>query len=145
MKNNKGVTLVSIIVILIIIIIIASVGIISGSNLLVESKEQVKEQEYAAVLDAVRRRKAEVSTSGILFPAGSEYIGIQNPVVGRNADGTEQYAGEDWYLIEEAHLMELGIEGNKNNYIVNYELEVVLMANDEYEEGSLYAKIRSYD
>ena len=145
MKNNKGVTLVSIIVILIVIIIIASVGIISGNNLLVESKEQVEEQEYTAVLDAVRRRKSEVSMSGILFPAGNEYVGIQNPVVGRAGDGTEQYAGKGWYLLEEAHLVELGIEGNKNNYIVNYELEVVLLVSDEYDEGSLYAKIRSYD
>ncbi|MBR4110701.1 MAG: hypothetical protein IKK43_03305 [Clostridia bacterium] len=145
MKNNKGVTLISVLIVLIVIIIIASVSIISGNTLLEESKEHVDEQEYTAVLDAVRRKKSEVSTSGILFPAGNSYVGIENPVVGRDASNVEQHAGKDWYLLEEAHLEELGIEGNKRTYIVNYKLEVVLLANDNYEEGSLYEKIRSYD
>lgn len=145
MKNNSGVTLVSIVIILIVMIIIASIGVISGNNLIVESKEQVEEQEYTAVLDAVRRKKTEVSTGGILLPGGDKYIGIQNPVVGRDADGKEQMAGNDWYLLEEAHLIELGIEADKKNYVVNYELEVVLPIDADYEEGSLYAKIRSYN
>lgn len=110
MKNNRGVTLISIMIILIVIIIIASVGVISGNSLLTESKDHVKEQEYTAILDAVRRKKTEVSMSGSFLPAASSYVGVQNPVVGRDDEGNEQYAGEDWYLLEEAHLKELGIE-----------------------------------
>ena len=116
MKNNKGVTLLSIIIILIVIIIIASVGIISGSNLLVESKEHIDEQEYTTVLEAIRRKKAEISTSGILLPAGETYAGVQNPVIGRDESGAEQYAGKDWYLLEESHLKELGVE-RKQEYV----------------------------
>lgn len=143
--NNKGMTLVSVIVILIVIIIIASVGIIGGNSLLIESREQVDEQEITAVLDAVRRKKTEVSMSGVLTPGGKTYVGIKNPVVGRALDGTEQFAGNDWYLLEETHLEQLGIQGNKNTYVVNYNMEVVLATNVQYEEGSLYDKISSYD
>ena len=143
--NNKGMTLVSVIVILIVIIIIASVGVIGGNSLFIESKEQVNEQELTAVLDAVKRKKTEVSMSGVLTPGGKNYVGIRNPVVGREGDGTEQLAGNDWYLLEESHLEELGIQGNKNTYIVNYNIEVVLPTDAKYEEGSLYEKICSYD
>lgn len=110
MNNNKGITLVSVIVVLIVIIIIASVSIVGGSGLLVESKEQVEEQNLAAVESAIRRRKTEVGFSGTLTPGGVSYVGIENPVVGRDAGGMEQLAGEGWYLLESKHLKELGIE-----------------------------------
>lgn len=110
MKNNKGITLVSVIVVLIVIIIIASVSIVGGSGLLVESKEQVEEQELIAVKDAVKRRKAEVSLSGTLTPTGVSYAGLKNPVVGRDDAGLELFAGKDWYLLEKEHLEELGID-----------------------------------
>lgn len=116
MKNNRGVTLVSMIVIIIVIIIIASIGVISGNALLLESKDHVSEQEYVAVLDAVKRKKAEVSLAGTLLPASKGYIGIQNPVVGRDEGNLEQYAGKDWYLLEETHLEQLGIE-RKSKYV----------------------------
>lgn len=145
MKNNKGVTLASIIVILVVIIIIASAGIIAGNSLFDETKTQIDDQEYATILNAIRAKKTEVSMGGILLPADSTYIGIQDPVIGRDEAGQELRAGYDWYLLEESHLKELGVENDKNNYIVNYKLEVVLATDAEYEEGSLYEKIRSYD
>lgn len=145
MKNNKGVTLASIIVILIVIIIIASVGIIAGNSLFDETKTQIEEQEYTTILNAIRAKKTEISMGGIFIPADSVYIGIKNPVIGRDDAGLELKAGEDWYLLEESHLKELGIENNKNNYIVNYELEVVLAVDGEYNNESLYKEIESYN
>lgn len=145
MKNNKGVTLSSIIVILIVIIIIASVGIIAGNSLFDETKTQVNDQEYNTILNAIRTKKTEVEMGGILIPADSVYIGIKNPVVGRDEMGVELKAGEDWYLLEESHLKELGVENNKNNYIVNYELEVVLTVDGKYDNETLYKEIESYN
>lgn len=140
MKNNKGVTLVSVIVILIVIIIIASVSIVGGSGLIIESKEHVKEENLIAVKDAIRRKQTEVSMSGVLTPGGATYVGLKNPVVGRREDGKELYAGEDWYLLEENDLKELGIETDDTKYIVNYKLEAVLAVDGEY-AGTLYEEI----
>lgn len=140
MKNNKGMTLVSIIVILIVLIIIASVSIVGGSGLLVESKEQVKEENLIAVKDAIRRKQTEVSMSGVLTPGGATYVGLKNPVVGRDDTGAELFAGEDWYLLEETDLKELGIEGDDTRYVVNYKFEKVLAIDGEYANG-LYAEI----
>lgn len=142
MKNNKGVTLISILVVLIAIIILTSVAIVAGNSLIKESREQIDEQEYETVLNAIRIKKTEVNVSGKLTPAGASYIGIKNPIID-NA-GTPIYAGDDWYLLEESHLRELGVEGDKKAYIVNYKDEIVLLVNAEYEEGSLYNKILSY-
>lgn len=145
MKNNKGVTLASIVVILIVIIIIASVGIIAGNNLFDETKTQVDDQEYTTVLNAIRGKKAEISMGGVFLPADSVYIGIENPVVGRDESGQELRAGEGWYLLEESHLKELGVDHNKDNYIVNYELEVVLVVDGNYNNENLYKEIESYN
>ncbi len=143
MKNNRGVTLVSVAVVLVIILIISSVSIIGGGGLIFESKEQVEEQEITAIETAIRKRKTEVGFSGTLTPGGVSYVGLQNPVVGRDDAGTELYAGKNWYLLEKEHLKQLGIDGNSNSYVVNYELEVVLPVNGEY-AVSLYNEIMSY-
>lgn len=142
MKNNHGMTLASIIIILIVVIIIASVSIIAGNNLMVESKDQLSEQKIQTVRDAVMRRKTDVAMGGKYMPIGESYVGIVNPVIGQTEDGEEICAGSDWYLIEEKDLEGLGVTGDNNAYYVNYELGEVIPYN--YSEN-IVEKIESYN
>ena len=142
-NNNKGVTLASIVIIIIIIIIMASVSIVAGNALMKESKEHADEQKIIAVTQAIKEIKSEVAMSGTLIPGDAAYVGTRNPLIGRDEAGVEQYAGDDWYLLEESHLKELGIEGDDTNYIVNYKLEVVLPM-DSTDTSGLYEEIIKY-
>ena len=55
--NNKGVTMVTVIVMIIVMLIIATVSIVAGNKIIVSSKEYKVEQELQSVKAEVLRKK----------------------------------------------------------------------------------------
>ena len=131
--NQKGVTLATVIVMIIIMLIIATVSIVAGNRLIVNSKEYKDEQELQSVKAAVSRKKAEVNMAGILVPKGEAYVGAIDPIIKSDSEGTIVATG--WYLLDEEALQKLGISDASSRFIVNYEYEVVLATkNPDYIE-----------
>ncbi|MBQ9267659.1 MAG: hypothetical protein IJ217_05225 [Clostridia bacterium] len=126
MKKENGVTLASVVITVIVIILISSTSIIVGNRLILEAKEQKQQENYQTVLDAVRREAAKASTGGVISPKTYEYIGTKAPIIGRDSDGNPVDAGEDWYLLDQSALEELGIKKVQNTYLANYSLGVVI-------------------
>ena len=122
--NNKGVTMVTVIVIIIVMLIIATVSIVAGNKLIVSSNEYKVEQELQSVKAAVMRKKTEINMTGTLIPIGESYVGIKDPILKSDETGTITATG--WYLLDEASLEKLGIYDASNRYIVNYDYEEVL-------------------
>ena len=131
MKNNKGVTLVSVVIIVIALVIIASVSIISGLDILGNSKESKIEENLAAVKTVVNQISIKQSTAGVFTPA----IGT---IYGKPA--TEVLSGDaailsDWYILDEESLEQMGVEYIEEKYLVNYnDNEVYRMS--EYEKDA---------
>lgn len=129
-RKNRGVTLASMAIMIIIMIIIATVSVVVGTKIILEAKEEKREENLLAVKNAVIREAAKASMSGVITPGGYEFIGTQNPLL-QSASGTRN-AGENWYLLDSNDLEELGIEGVSENYVVNYKLQVaILLTNEE--------------
>lgn len=126
MKNQKGVTLFTVILTVIVALLIASTSIIVGNKLILSAREKKQQENYEAVVAAVNREIAKINSGGVISPGIHTYIGIQNPVVGRDASGNAIQAGEDWYLLEPSHLAQLGVEELEDSYLVNYKLGVVI-------------------
>ncbi len=133
MKNNKGITLVTVIIMIIVMGIIASISVITSRDVLKKSKEQAKLQSKSAVEAAVSKYSARMATSGFLSPANQDFPGINNPSFKHTyEDGEgniveeEKHIGEDWYLLLEEHLEEIGVTYAKENYLVNYKDNVVI-------------------
>ena len=113
MENNRGVTLISILIIIIVLVIISSVSIIGGLDILQNSKESNKEENLAAVKSAVNEINIKIGTSGIFTPADVE-------LYGRPAAGVLSGDTTDWYILDQDALEQMGISYANESYIVNY-------------------------
>ena len=126
--NNKGVTMVTVIVMIIVMLIIATVSIVAGNKIIVSSKEYKVEQELQSVKAAVLRKKSEVNMAGTLIPVGESYVGIKDPILKNDETGTLVATG--WYLLDEENLEKLGVYDVSTRYIANYDYEEVLSTQD---------------
>lgn len=126
--NNKGITMVTVVVMIIVMLIIATVSIVAGNKAILEAKEYKLEQELQSVKAAVSRKKTEVNLSGSLIPIGEAYVGIKDPVL--KSTGAETIVATDWYLLDRENLEKLGVYETDIRYIVNYDYELVLSTQD---------------
>lgn len=131
--NQKGITMATVVVMIIIMIIIATVSIVAGNRIIVNSKEYKEMQEIESVKSAVLRKKTEVNMAGSLLPIGESYVGIVDPII--KSDSTDTVVAKNWYLLDEESLEKLGIHDASSRYLVNYDYEVVLSTtNPDYFE-----------
>lgn len=134
--NQKGITLASIIVMIIVMILIATVSIVAGNRLILNSKDYVEEQELESVRSAVLRKKNEIGMMGSMTPIGEMYVGTADPTL-QTATGRSVVA-TNWYLLDEGNLEELGVFDTTSRFLVSYEYEVVLpVKNPDYVEEYL--------
>lgn len=122
--NNRGITMVTVVVIIIVMLLIATVSIVAGNKVIVESKQYKLEQEYQSVKAAVSRKKTEVNMAGSLIPIGESYVGIKDPIL--ESDGSDTIVATDWYLLDRENLEKLGVYETDYRYIVNYDYEQVI-------------------
>jgi len=123
--NNKGISLVTVVVIIIVMIIIATISIVAGNKLIVETKNLQELQNIETIRQAIDRVYQEYTNSGIYTPKGEGLIGRYSPAI---AAGDVQAVG--WYLLDEDALKELGVNELRGKYLVNYEYSQVLDMSD---------------
>lgn len=135
-KNENGVTLVTVIIMIVVMSIIASVSIVGGVKVLREAKAQVKESNLAAVKAVVNREAAKAATAGVFTPASYNHYGT--PAFGIVSGDADILNG--WYLVDEENLKEMGVDYIGENYLVNYKANRVVALNDYLLSGSLDAE-----
>lgn len=122
LKDNKGVTLVTMVMVIIVITIIASISIIGGTEIIKNARESKAKENLTAVKAFVNSIYVKQNTSGVFTPANSNYYGT--PAFGIVSGDAEILNG--WYLIDEDDLKEMGIEYVEENYLVNYKSNLVI-------------------
>ena len=132
-KNNKGVTLITVVVIIIVIIIIATVSVVAGNKLVLNTRSLTDEQIIESVRESVSRKKIEVNAQGSISPKGGKYPGKMDPLLG---DGSIR--AEGWYVLDDPELIEIGVKDISGRFLVNYEYnEVINMGREDYLEKYL--------
>lgn len=117
MRNDKGITLVTVIIMIIIIAIITSVSVINGTRTVKDAKESAKEQNLAAVKAAVSEISMKKGTAGVLTPANAMIYGTSVKNVLEVVDSSL----DNWYVLEQEDLKEMGLEYVSDMYVVNYQ------------------------
>ena len=130
MRNQKGVTLATVILMIVVMVIIASTSVIVGNRLINEAKERKKEENRLEVEAAVSREIAKMNASGVISPGYHDFIGTKNPIIARDKNDNPIYAGEDWYLLNESNLINLGVKGVNDSFLVNYGTGEILLIDD---------------
>ncbi len=123
--NNKGISLITVVVIIIVMIIIATISIVAGNKLIFEAKNLQETQNIETIRQAINRLYQEYLNSGTFMPKGEGLIGRYSPAI---ANG--EYQAEGWYLLDEDTLKELGVNDLRGRFLVNYEYSEVLDMSD---------------
>ena len=132
LKDNKGVTLVTMIMVIIVITIIASVSIVGGNEIMKSAKESKAKENQTAVEAIINSIYIKQNTAGVFTPANSSYYGT--PAFGV-VSGDVNLNG--WYLIDEDDLNEMGIDYIEESYLVNYQANQVVSLNEYLTTGKL--------
>lgn len=129
-KNNKGITLITLIITVILLAIIASVGVSLGVNITGTAKFENVETNLLLI-----QSKCKVKSD-------QKYIG---EIEESELYGTKQTEGEyaGWYLLSQQDLNEMGLEDLKaeDNYYVDYENDDVAYGIGIGFEGNIFYKL----
>lgn len=129
-KNNKGITLIALILTVILLMLIAGVSISIGTNIIDTTKFEALEADLLLIQSKTKKA------------ANEKAIG---EITEEELYGTKQESGEytDWYLLSQTDLNEMGLENldAEDNYYVDYENDdIAFGAGFEY-KGTTYYKL----
>ena len=133
LKDNRGVTLVTMVMVIIVITIIASVLIIGGTEIMKNAKESKTKENLTAVKAVVNDIYIKQNTAGFFTPGGANYYGT--PAYGLVSGDADVLKG--WYLLDKDDLEEMGIEYLEESYLVNYKANRVVVLNEYLATGKL--------
>lgn len=138
-NNEKGITLLALVITIVVLIILASISINVGKNVIKESKEDAMLSELGIVQNAILQRKTKANLTNEDYPG--ETITEANVNLGKTieeindnrASSEEEISRKDsddshYYFLstENGGLEELGITNSEDAYIVNYETGEVI-------------------
>ena len=138
-KNQKGITMIALIITIIVLIILSGITINMGKEGIKESKENVFLTELGMIQNAVLQRKTKADLTGETYPGqiitevGIDLDSIISDMNANKATGEDTVARRDsndanYYLLsnENNGLEDIGIKESEDEYIVNYETGEVL-------------------
>lgn len=129
MKNQKGITLISLVITIVVTLILASVGTYTGVNNIKESRDSAVKTELQFVQQAVLQRYTKYKLTGdkTLLP-GNSYTNFTeiNEILAKIKEKTavtielKDDDANNYYLLDMNSLQALGITNTEDEYIVNY-------------------------
>ncbi len=127
MKNNKGITLISLVITIIVLLILSGIGIKMGTNMISTSQDKKLISELNMVQHAILEQYAKYQATKDL-----SYIKVGNKMeladVKKIASNIgielvnipDTYSNKDYYKLDKLSLLKIGIENTEDEYIVNY-------------------------
>lgn len=129
MKNQKGITLISLVITIIVMFILTSIGTYTGVKNIRESREKAVKTELKLVQQAVLQKYAKYNLTGdkSILP-GNSYVDFTelNSIIKEINEKTEVTIelkddnANNYYLLDITSLKALGITNTEDEYIVNY-------------------------
>ena len=150
-KDEKGITMVALVMTIIVMLILAGITINLGKNGIKESKENAMLSEVGMIQNAVLQRKTKVDLTSEEYPgqnlddAGINLDNLISEINSKKSSEEESVTRKDaentdYYLLSNSNngLQELGITNAEDEYIVNYKTgEVINYTNQVTKNGKL--------
>lgn len=135
MKNEKGVTLISLVITIIVLLILASISTYTGIGNIKETRESVRKTELQLVQQAVIQKYTKYNLTGddkllqgvayLDFTELNSLIAEIRKLIGVTIELKDDNAN-NYYLLNKTSLANLGIANTEDEYIVNYTTGEVL-------------------
>ncbi len=147
LKNNKGVTVVSLIIVVVILVLLASITVYEANGLITITKKQSITTNLLLIQAKVRiineqvvfekddEKKKELLVGTKLSEDASTLNSLKEKKVIPNED-----TGENYYLLSQSDLDNMGLEAidASDGYVVNYETEEIIYIYGVQTEGGVY-------
>lgn len=136
--NQKGITLLALVVTIIVLLILASITINIGTQSIKDSTEDTLLSELGMVQNAILQRKTKVDLTNETLPgeniAKDTVEDVISDINSQQTSGSvpiqlkDTTDSQNYYLLTTTNggLTELGITNSQNEYIVNYETGEVI-------------------
>ena len=135
MKNEKGVTLISLVITIIVLLILASISTYTGIGNIKETRESVRKTELQLVQQTVIQKYTKYNLTGddkllqgvsyLDFTELNSLIAEIRKLIGVTIELKDDNAN-NYYLLNKTSLANLGIANTEDEYIVNYTTGEVL-------------------
>lgn len=153
-KNQRGVTVVSLVITVIVLMIVAGIGIKVGTDQITKTKDATLTSELTmvqhAILEQYTKYKTTKNVNYLLGNAVSQeelsnittMLGITLVTIPSGYSEKERA----YYKLDKASLLEIGIKNTDDEYVVNYiSGEVMNITAKETTEGkALYVRAKSF-
>jgi len=142
-SNEKGVTLIALVVTVIVLLILAGVGTYEGIENIKVAKDKSQWSQLNMVQHAILERYAEYKLTGDSDLIIGQKVTNADIASILTTDERELLENNgDYYILDENDFKKLGITQSKNKYLVNYETgEVYDMTNKKDPNGERYLYI----
>lgn len=150
-KEQKGITVVTLLITVIVLLIISGIGIKMGTDSIKSSKDGALASDLAMVQHAVLEQYTKYQTTkDITYLVGNKVAKEEMTQIAKDLNITlanipQNYSNKDYYRLDKASLLEIGIENTDDEYIVNYiSGEVINMTQKTTSDTALYIRANSF-
>lgn len=151
-KNQDGITIVSLMITIIVLLIIAGIGIGFGTSSINQAADSKLTSDLMIVQHAVLEQYGKYKTTkdvGYLVGNKVEKSSVESLAsqMGVNlVNIPDTYTNNDYYRLDKASLIQLGIQESSDEYIINYlSGEVINVTKMKTSSGApLYVKATSF-
>lgn len=152
MKSQKGITMVTLVVTLVVLVIISGIGINFGVDSIKTAKDNKLTSELMMVQHAILEQYTKYKTTkNVKYIVGNKLELQEVQTIAQDLQITlatipENYSNKDYYQLDKASLLEIGIENTDDEYIVNYiSGEVINLTKKVTSKGNvLYIRANSF-
>lgn len=137
MKNNKGITMISLVIIIIVLLILAGISITTGTINIKETNQNKYQIDIGIIYNAICQRYTTVSLTGEELP-GQKLTSTSSEIKEfEKATGLTVASGDEgeYYKLNKEDMVKLGIDNAIDEYIVNYKKGQVLNLSRYLENG----------
>lgn len=150
--ESKGITMISLIITIIVLLIISGIGIGFGTNIIEDSKDSKLNSELMIVQHAILEQYTKYNTTKDTSYLVGNKLDINTVKLIANEMGIElvnipnTYDKKDYYRLDKASLLDMGIQNSEDEYIINYiSGEVINITKKETSRHApLYIKANSF-
>ena len=156
MREQKGITLISLAIMIVVITIIASISFTTGKDTVELAQREVRISELKVIQAEINSIYEKYINDKEIFVRGENriYKGTEIKNIGENVSTVSEQANKalasigitdksDFKYFSKEYMKNLGVEGIKNDYIVNIETRQVLSLNGfDYNGTEVYSLIQ---
>ena len=126
MKSKKGITMITLAITLAVLMILTSIGLTFGTDAIKQTKDNKLVSELQMVQHAVLEQYTKYqAVKDVSLLVGNKMTNQEVELIAQNlgiglAIIPDTYSNKDYYKLDKASLLELGINNSEDEYIINY-------------------------